>query len=200
MQVASLIPPAQPSNTHSRFRVSAPEVYTPRDPNLDENLPTVPRTLAHGAISPPQTMPNQDPKATWAKDYVRAANKNPTNLKYGGLTKKWVESGTATLDPIEAGDGGRYLRFSTVTDGLNAAKDLLLSPGYRDLPVDRALHKWSANAYQAVHLRLGELGSKAVAELSPEELTKLITEMAHYESGYRAVPTAASMGSGLGSR
>lgn len=133
-------------------------------------------------------------KVTWEKTYHRTANNNPTNLKYGSLTKKWIDSGTATLDPTEAGDGGKYLRFSNVADGMSAARDLLLSGPYSNLPVDSALQKWSDGAYKAVHLRLADIGSKKVSELSGEELNKLLLEMAHYESGFRASPAAITAG------
>jgi hypothetical protein len=143
------------------------------------------------APSPPSAsaVPSSKYKVSWDKSYVRGKNNNPTNLKYGALTKKWVDAGTAEKDTTPALDGGHFLRFKSIEDGLSAAKDLLQSSGYKDATVDKALRKWSNDAYDTGALKLKELGSKTVADLNNAEMETLVKAMAHWESGFKMMPT-----------
>jgi len=137
---------------------------------------------------------------SWDKNYVRGANNNPTNLKYGALTKKYVDNGLAEKDPTPAIDGGHFLRFKSVEDGLNAAKELLNSSGYSNMAVDKALRKWSNDSYDTGALKLKDLGTKTVSDLNSAELETLVKAMAHWESGFKMTPIVAAATAHGGSR
>lgn len=108
-------------------------------------------------------------------------NNNPLNVKYGSLTKHWVDSGQATLDPTPAQDGGRFLRFPDARTGLDAGQELLRSPLYRDQDLERALRRWSGGGYGADIAP--SLRGKTIEQLSGDEIDFLSWEMAHRE-GY----------------
>lgn len=103
-------------------------------------------------------------------------NNNPANIKYGTLTKKWVEQGLATIDPNEASDGGKFLKFNDASTGMMAATDLLLNSGmYTNLTVNEAMKKWSNSGYDGAIAP--ELAQKRVGSLAPEEVTRLVSAM-----------------------
>lgn len=153
--------------------------------------PATPPARSTTAQPAASTVPTRQPKkVTYAKDYIRGDNNNPTNLKFGSLTKKWVDSGKATTDNRAPLDGGHFLKFSTLEDGLTAAKDLLQSKSYANLKVDDAMKQWSSDAYDAKELGIPKLGAKKISQLTDEELDQLVERMAHYESGYHVVSDA----------
>jgi hypothetical protein len=104
-------------------------------------------------------------------------NNNPLNIKASGYTKSF--DGVAGIDPSPASDGGQFLTFKTPADGFNAAKKLITSSGYSNLPVDAALKRWSNKGYGAEVVP--GLENKKINELSPSELDKLIKAMAQRE-------------------
>ena len=107
-------------------------------------------------------------------------NNNPLNIKVGELTQKWLDSGKASIDSVPATDGGKFLAFHSVQDGLQAAKDLLTSSAYSKLPIDAALRKWSGNGYGAeVTSDLDK--NKKIGDLTDNEITQLIKAMAKKE-------------------
>ena len=109
---------------------------------------------------------------------------NPLNIKLGPATKQYVDEGLAT--PGRPGtDGGRFLDFSTKEAGLAAAKKLLLSNVYSDLPVDAAMKKWSNNGY-GVEIA-PDLKGKKISDLTAGEQNKLIIAMAKREGNAKAV-------------
>jgi hypothetical protein len=111
-------------------------------------------------------------------------NNNPLNLKYGGFTKKYVESGEAEL--AERGkDGGRFLKFKTPELGMAAAKDVLFNSSlYKDLDVDSALQKWSNKGYGADVAPNVEPTTK-IAQLTEDERDHIVSSMAKRE-GFEA--------------
>ncbi|TSC72199.1 MAG: hypothetical protein G01um101438_702 [Parcubacteria group bacterium Gr01-1014_38] len=109
-------------------------------------------------------------------------NNNPLNIKYGGATKHWVEQGLATIDPVSATDGGKFLKFRDVDTGFRAARDLLRSGAYRDLDLEAALRKWSGRGYGADIIP--DLKGTRIGRLTDPELDRLTDAMAHREGFY----------------
>jgi len=109
-------------------------------------------------------------------------NNNPLNIKYGGATKKWVEQGIATIEQKPAQDGGNFLVFKNVEDGLKAAQDLMFTSGvYKGLNVEQALRKWSGNGYGS---NVTSVPNKPIEQLTEEERQQLFKDMAKAEGFY----------------
>lgn len=94
-------------------------------------------------------------------------NNNPFNIKFGKFASKYG----ATKENRNALDGGSFATFPTVDAGLEAAKDLLLGNGYRNLTVDAAMKRWSNKGYGGNIYP--EIANKRIGELSPIELDAL---------------------------
>jgi len=105
----------------------------------------------------------------------RSANLNPGNIKLGGQTRKWVQSGAATVDPKPAKDGGNFLKFKDPQTGFDAAKDLMFSPLYSNLTTEQALRQWSHGGYGAEIVP--ELKNKKINELNDGEKTYLFARL-----------------------
>jgi hypothetical protein len=66
---------------------------------------------------------------------------NPGAMLYA----PWMKKYGGELDTTGRGVGdlkGKFARFPTLQDGINAQKALFLSPAYANLPLDKALNKW----------------------------------------------------------
>ena len=107
-------------------------------------------------------------------------NNNPLNIKASSTTLAYP--GVVGTDPSPATDGGQFLKFSSASDGFNAAKTLLKSGVYSGMSVDSAMRKWSGGGYG------GEvapsIASKPISSLTPAELDQLIQAMAQREGYY----------------
>ena len=107
-------------------------------------------------------------------------NNNPLNIKASTATSTY--SGVAGIDPKPADDGGQFLVFNSPEAGFDAAKRLIQTEGYKDLTVDAALKRWSANGYGGEIVP--ELRGRTVAQLTSTELESLIQAMARKEGYY----------------
>lgn len=74
-------------------------------------------------------------------------NNNPGNIKSSSATSTY--SGVVGYDPNPASDGGYFLKFDTPQSGYAAMGRLLMSEGYRNLPLDAAMRRWSGGGYGA---------------------------------------------------
>jgi hypothetical protein len=110
-------------------------------------------------------------------------NNNPMNIKASAATSTYP--GVVGFDPSPAADGGKFLTFASPKDGFNAAKRLITSSGYANLPVDAALRRWSNNGYGAEIAP--SLKGKTIKALSPAELQSLLHAMARREGYHGAL-------------
>jgi hypothetical protein len=118
---------------------------------------------------------------------------NPLNMKLGSDTKYLVDTGVATVGE-PATDGGNFLRFKSMSDGLDAANKLLTGPKYNGLTVDAALRKWSNNGYGGeIAESVGIDPKLRVRDLSPNQLTWLTGKMVEREMGTTGVAKAAGV-------
>lgn len=92
-------------------------------------------------------------------------NRNPGNIKYGKFAQKYG----ARKDK----DG--FAIFPNINAGLQAMKDLLSSKSYKDMSVKDAISKWTAG--QPYRYDLGDISSKKVSQLSPQEFETVIGTM-----------------------
>lgn len=92
-------------------------------------------------------------------------NRNPGNIKYGKFAQKYG----ARKDK----DG--FAIFPNINSGLQAMKDLLSSKSYKDMSVKDAISKWTAG--QPYRYDLGDISSKKVSQLSPQEFETVIGTM-----------------------
>ncbi len=112
---------------------------------------------------------------------------------WASQTRRYVDVGLATISDIVPADGGRFLKFRSSETGFRAAADLLSTPGYGKLRIDRALRRWSNNGYGAEILAGTPLDAgTAVPSLRPGDLRVLLEAMAAAE-GYRSSATAAEI-------
>lgn len=124
---------------------------------------------------------------------IAASHNNPLNLKYGDFL---AAAGAKPGQAAQPGPGetpaqaGHFAMFPDVQTGIKASVDTLKGPGYRDLPVDAAMRRWSNNGYGA-EVAPQELRGKKIGELSDEEMTKLVGSMAQRESGAKVNPAGA---------
>lgn len=116
---------------------------------------------------------------------------NPLNIKQGRATQKWVDQGVA-VPGDEAQDGGRFLKFQSPSQGVQAAQDLLTGPTYSGLSVDAALKKWSNNGYGG-DIVSGVDSTKKIADLTPEELQRTMGAMIKREGGAPALAADTRM-------
>ncbi len=130
---------------------------------------------------------------------VASRNRNPLNIKYGALTRKYVEQGLASISRIIPRDGGRFLKFQSATGGFRAAVDLLTSPLYTSLGLDDALKRWSNNGYGAEIVGKRIDASASAATLEQEHLTHLLRSMAAAE-GYRSTQLSSEIATALADR
>ena len=117
---------------------------------------------------------------------VADRNSNPLNIKLGSGTRRYVDAGVATISDIMPTDGGRFLKFDSPETGFRAAVELLSTPPYDDLELDRALRRWSHSGYAAEILAGTQLDSqRPVAYLGRDDLRILLNAMAAAE-GYKS--------------
>ena len=121
----------------------------------------------------PQINPTNAP-STAKKGSVSFRNNNPLNIKFGDFAKQFGAS-----EGTKATDGGVFANFPDVESGMKAAKKLLSSNSYKDLPLDKALKRWSGNGYGAE--LVPEFKGKTIAQLSDSELNILINKMKQRE-------------------
>jgi hypothetical protein len=111
---------------------------------------------------------------------------NPLNVKLGRDTQYLVDTGVATVGE-PATDGGNFLRFKSMSDGLDAANKLLTGPKYNSLTVDAALRRWSNNGYGGeIAEPLGIKPTTLIKDLSPNQITWLTGVMTEREMGTSA--------------
>ena len=128
---------------------------------------------------------------TWRS--VAGRNSNPLNIKLGSATRRYVNTGVATISDILPKDGGRFLKFDSPETGFRAAVELLRTPPYDDLEVDQALRRWSNNGYAAEILAGTRLeAQKPVPYLGRDDLRILLNAMAVAE-GYKSSTISAEI-------
>ena len=150
--------------------------------------------------------PSRDPIApapvpsnsiTRAGRSVANRNSNPLNIKLGSATRRYVDIGLATISGIIPKDGGRFLKFESPETGLRAAVELLSTPRYDDLQLDRALRRWSNNGYGAEILAGTPLDAqKSVPYLGRDGLRILLNAMSRAE-GYKSSTVADEINKAL---
>ncbi len=136
-----------------------------------------------------QTFQESDFADSPAHESIADRHNNPLNVKFGPATAQHVENGEAELgEPAQ--DGGQFLKFVTPEAGFSAAKDLLLSPAYKDLPLESAMRKWSHGGYGAEVAQGLPRGTK-VSQLTEPQRDQLVQSMAKRE-GYSGTPRTFS--------
>lgn len=124
-------------------------------------------------------------------------NQNPLNIKLGTATHSYLHHGRAAVSDIVPRDGGRFLKFTSPAAGFQAAAELLTSATYRHLSLDRALRRWSNEAYGGEVVARRGLNPRApVGDLSVAELELLLETMAIVE-GYRSTTMAREIATAL---
>jgi hypothetical protein len=98
-----------------------------------------------------------------------ARNNNPGNIKVpaAGIEearRRYNDPG-ATIDPNPSSDGGYFIKFSSPEKGQGAIATLLSM--YGNITVEKALRKWSNNAYGAD--KIPDLANKIITKLTPQE-------------------------------
>jgi hypothetical protein len=97
-----------------------------------------------------------------------------------------VVVGQATISDIIPMDGGQFLKFNSPETGFRAAVELLTTPRYDDLELDRALRRWSNNGFGAEILAGTQLDApKPVPYSGQNDLEILLNAMAAAE-GYKS--------------
>ena len=110
-------------------------------------------------------------------------NRNPLNIKASAATMSYP--GVVGVDPVEAKDSGYFLRFESPEAGFAAAERLLQTPGYSQLPVGKALERWSNRGYGGdVAMKAGIDPGRRMASLTEDERQQLVQAMATRE-GYK---------------
>ena len=121
---------------------------------------------------------------------VANRNSNPLNIKLGSETRRYVDVGLATVSDIIPQDGGRFLKFDSPETGFRAAAELLSTPRYDGLELDRALRTWSNNGFGAEILLGTQLDAQSTVPLRDrDDLTILLNRMAAAE-GYKSFTRA----------
>lgn len=117
---------------------------------------------------------------------VANRNSNPLNIKLGSETRRYVAVGLATISEIIPKDGGRFLKFDSAETGFRAALELLSTPRYADLQLNRALQRWSNSGYGTAILAGTQLDAqKPIPSLGEDDLRILLNAMAAAE-GYKS--------------
>jgi len=104
-------------------------------------------------------------------------NNNPGNIKFGPFAEQYGATKGAA-----ASDGGNWAVFPDEQTGIQAQKDLLTSPNYKDLSLDKALLRWSNNGYDSKSL-IETIGytptwqGKKTSQMSDAELNDLVEAM-----------------------
>jgi hypothetical protein len=111
-------------------------------------------------------------------------NNNPGNIKWGKFAKKM---GAKKGPPAD--DGGNFAIFPNREAGDKAMRTLLKSPTYKDLPIDKAIEKWTGQ--HPYKYDLSALGNAKVSSLSPDEFELMVSTMKQGE-GTRYGPGAAN--------
>ena len=103
-----------------------------------------------------------------------ARNNNPSNIKWNprGFNKTLDKMGIEYEVGSKATDGGEFIKFKTLEDGLKAHLKLLEIYGQKGYTVDEGLKKWSNNGYGA-NIVPGIDKNKSMADLSIEELKQI---------------------------
>jgi len=102
---------------------------------------------------------------------VSYRNNNPLNIKMGEFAQKY---GAVTGTPAK--DGGVFATFPDVETGMKAAKDLLRSSSYANLPLEQAMRRWSGNGYGA-DVAPANVRNKTIAQMNDSEINSLISSM-----------------------
>lgn len=105
---------------------------------------------------------------------VSFRNNNPLNIKFGDFASKY-----GAVAGTQATDGGVFATFPTVEAGFQAAKDLLKSSSYANLPLEQAMRKWSGNGYGSDVAP--SLANKTTSQMNDQELQTLISAMQQRE-------------------
>jgi len=192
-QVLPTAPPAPAIRGEQPGTLPAPKItgQTSAPP-----APTVP-------ITPGPTAAAQPPGGG---NTVAIRNNNPGNITASPATLRYPGVvGTETV-------GSRtFLTFESPESGYNAMERLLQGPGYRDLPVDDAMRRWTTGTTKptfdeqgrpqgydlpAMTGRLGIDPSQSIASLSPDQRSALVREMSVRE-GFSARGGGAPRPSGV---
>ena len=129
---------------------------------------------------------------------VANRNANPLNIKLGSGTRRYVETGLATISEIIPNDGGRFLKFDSPATGFRVAVELLSTPPYHNLGLDRALRRWSNNGYGAEILEGSHIDAhEPVPYLGLDDLEILLNAMVAAE-GYKSSTIADEIKSAVG--
>src|SRR5207244_3917963 len=122
---------------HARAIAFAPKT----DPALDREIQKLfpgrvgSDDLAAWVLEPPAP-PTRVPESGSHREYGGSAanrNSNPLNMKLGSETRRYVESGQATISDIIPRDGGRFLKFESPETGFRAAVTLLSARSSNEL-------------------------------------------------------------------
>lgn len=96
---------------------------------------------------------------------------NPLNIKYGPYAEKFgAKAG------VKATDGGVFAFFPDEATGIRAAKNLLRSPSYAELPLTAAMRRWSGGGYGA-EVAPEDLRGKFIGQMTDAEVDRLIEAM-----------------------
>lgn len=119
-----------------------------------------------GIFDPVASNTNFDTRIEEGNDPTRAdKNYNPGNIKYGKFAQKYG----ARKDK----DG--FAIFPNRNSGLQAMKDLLKSPSYKNLSINDAIDKWTGN--KPYNYNLDDIAHKSVGSLSTDEFDRLVNTM-----------------------
>lgn len=105
---------------------------------------------------------------------VSFRHNNPLNIKFGDFATQF-----GATPGSKATDGGQFALFPSVEAGERAAKALLTSSSYANLPLEQAMRRWSGNGYGADVAP--ELKDKKTGEMSESELSTLMQKMKQRE-------------------
>jgi len=109
-------------------------------------------------------------------------NNNPGNIKWGKFAKKM-----GAIKGPPADDGGNFAVFPNKEAGDKAMRTLLKSSEYKNLPIDKAIHKWTGK--HPYKYDLSALSNAKVGDLSPAEFELMVGTMKQGE-GTRYGPGA----------
>jgi hypothetical protein len=110
-------------------------------------------------------------------------NNNPANIKFNetGFNKALDNAGIKYTIGTKATDGGNFLKFDTLEDGLAAQAMLLKQPSYQNLGIDAAMKRWSNSGYGVDDINR-VLGTNypsymKMSDLTPEQLNDVMLAM-----------------------
>lgn len=103
-----------------------------------------------------------------------ARNNNPSNIKWNpkGFNKTLDKMGIEYEMGSNATDGGQFIKFKTLEDGLRAQIKLLEIYGKKGHTVDKGLKLWSNNGYGAEIVPLIDK-NKSMSDLTVDELKQI---------------------------